>query len=202
MKIWTSTQKGNDNIIAYYNNTLYKANPGPLKLDAFVQDLQYNKETAKGFFTIPLHYISSIALQEGKPYIEVRFRADIEELNITDETTRNEVFDYLSKHMPGATLQKVEKSKWQAGKKPLIAALVIIAMGTWAIYIANETENGATYDVVGQKYHSLAGIVLFLASLGVKKLCLIFGGLLAITCISFFKKTKQPYVAKELLFNR
>jgi hypothetical protein len=202
MKIWTSTQKGSDKIIAYYNDTLYKANPGATKMEAYVQDLQYNKEAAKGFFTIPLHYISSISLQEGKSYIEVQFRGDTETLKIADAITRNEVFDYLSQHMPGATVQKLEKSKWQVGKKPLIAMLVIIAIGTWAIYIAHETENGATYDVVGQKYHSLAGIVLALASLGVKKLCLIVGGLLAIAGFSFFQKTRQPYISQVLTFTR
>lgn len=202
MKIWTSTQKGCDNIIAYHNDMLYKANPGPAKLDAFVQDLQYHQEAAKGFFTIPAYYISSISLQAGKTHIEVHFRGDTEELKLADEASCQAVFDYLGAHLPGATAQTVKKNKWQTGKKPLMAMLVIIAIGIWALYIANETENGASYDVAGQQYHSLAGIILFLASFGVKKLCLIFGGLLAIAGFSFFQKTKTPHVSQVLSFRR
>ena len=73
MKIWTSSFKGDDKIIAYFNETIYKANPKDAEIENYLFDLKTNKESASGFFTIPLRYISEINLQQGKKYLEVCF---------------------------------------------------------------------------------------------------------------------------------
>jgi hypothetical protein len=202
MKIWTSTQPGDDNIIAYYNDTLYKARPGSAKLDAYLQDLQTHKEKARGFFTIPAHYVSEINAQTGKKQITVIFRGDTEELIVTDDITRQQIFDHLQSNMPGAVASTVTYSKWQLGKKPIIAMAVTAAIGIWALYIAFQTENGAAYDVTGGQYHSLAGIILALASLGTAKLSLIFGGLFALAAYRFVRNTRQPVTRQVLRFGR
>ena len=61
---------------------------------------------------------------------------------------------------------------------------------------------GNEYDVSGGHYHSIAGIILVLASLGVTKLVLLFGSLLLITGISMYKKYKNPIIKNTLAIKR
>jgi hypothetical protein len=151
------------------------------------------------FLGIPLHYISVINLQVGKEYIEVRFRGDTEHLRITDHQKRLEVFEYLKNNIPGVSYSVDEYSKLKAGKKPLIAMAVLIPIFLWALYIAIGKESGNDYDVTGQHYNSIAGIILVLASLGVKNLIMLFGFLFATALFSFIRKIKNPPVIQRLL---
>jgi hypothetical protein len=92
IKIWTSSGKNDDKIIALLNDSIYKANPSESEIESYVFDLKLQKIPSKNSFKIPLHYISMITQQDRKKYIEVTFKGDYEHLKVNDDKTRNEVF--------------------------------------------------------------------------------------------------------------
>jgi hypothetical protein len=198
MKFWTSTHKDDDKIIAYLNETIYKANPPINEIDKYLIDLNIKDFSSKYFFGIPLRYITQINQQKNKKYIEVLFRGDTEHLKIEDDKQRADIFDFFKQNIPGAIYSTTKQSKLQAVKKPLIAIGVILIIFLWSLYLAIGIEGGNEYDVTGQHYHSIAGIVLALASLGVSKLLLIFGSLLLIASTSLYKKYKTPIIKDNL----
>jgi hypothetical protein len=198
IKIWTSIEKYDDKIIAYLNDTIYKANPPVNEIEAYVLDMKMQNNLAKNFFGIPLHYISEINMRDGKKYIEVVFRGDYEHLKIKDDRIRNEIFEFLKKNIPGAIYSIVKLSKFKTAKKPLIAMGVVCTIFLWCLYIAIGIQSGNEYDVTNQHYHSVAGIVLLIASLGVNKITFIFGFLLIVAGISFLKKYRNPIVKNTI----
>lgn len=202
MKIWTSTLQGDDKIIACVNETICKASPKTGEVDNYVFELKTNQQTAKGFFTIPFSYISAINMQEGKNYLEIIFRGDTEHLKIQDEQTKQEVFSYFKENLKSATVVDTKETKLQAGKKPLIALVVVLIIFIWALIIAVGMEQGNEYDVTGQHYGSVAGIILVLANLGVVRLSLIFGTLALIALYTMIKRMRNPVVKKVLIIRR
>ncbi len=140
-------------------------------------------------------------MQDGKNYIEVLFRGDSEHLKISDLHKREEIFEYFKDNIPNVFM-KNEYSKLKAGKKSLIALGVSIPIFLWALYISLEKQEGADYDVTGQHYNSLAGIIIVLASLGVKNLILLFGTLFSVAIFSFISKAKNPPVINQLVIKR
>lgn len=199
MKVWTSTDKNDDKIIVYQNETIFKANPPVNKIDEYLLDLKLQNSPSHNFLGIPISYISEINIQEGKKHIEVIFKGDYEYFRIGDDKKRNEIFDYFKQNIPGATQTLIRQSKIQAVKKPLIGMIVTILIALWALYIANGIENGNQYDVTGQNYHSVAGIILVIASLGVNNILLLFGTILSLILYSLIKKYKNPIEKTALL---
>jgi len=202
MKFWTSTQKNDDKIIAFVNDTIYKANPRIDDIDKYILDLKTKNISYPAFLGIPLCYISQINQQENKKYIEVIFRGDTEHLRIENDKQRSEVFEFFKENIPGANYYIIKQSKIQAIKAPLIAIVIIVIIFLWSLIIAIGIESGNEYDVTGERYHSIAGIVLIFASLGVVKLIAIFGSLLSIACFSLYRKYKNPVIKNSLIINR
>jgi len=193
MKVWTSQEKADDRIIVFAGQTIYKGNPKAADMDAVLLELDIKKTVPASLPGFPLNYIREINLQQGKRYIELAFGKDsTEELKITDENKRREVFEYFKHNIPGSVFSRYSPSILQAGKKPLIAAIVVTLIFSWTLYIAAGIESGNDYDVSGKHYNSIAGIVLAIASLGVKKVILIFDTLLAVSIFAFVKKVRTP----------
>jgi len=63
-------------------------------------------------------------------------------------------------------------------------------------------SNGTAYDVTDQHYHSIAGIILLLAGLGVSKLTIVFGCLFAIALTAIVRKYRNPLIKRVLYINR
>ncbi|HEX3167124.1 MAG TPA: hypothetical protein VHQ93_12740 [Chitinophagaceae bacterium] len=202
MKFWTSIQKHDDKIIAFANETIYKANPRVNDIDKYILDLKTQNISYPQFLGIPLHYVTQINQQENKKYIEVMFRGDTEHLKIENDNQRNEIFEFFKQNIPGANYTVIKQSKIQAIKAPLIAIAVILSIFLWSLFITIGSENGNEYDIAGERYHSFAGIALILASLGVTKLITIFGFLLLIACFSLYKKYKNPAIKNSLIIKR
>ena len=95
MKFWTSIQKHDDKIIAFANETIYKANPRVNDIDKYILDLKTQNISYPQFLGIPLHYVTQINQQENKKYIEVMFRGDTEHLKIENDNQRNEIFEFF-----------------------------------------------------------------------------------------------------------
>lgn len=202
MKIWTSTEKGDDRIIAYIDHTIYSGNPKLTDLDACVEDLKIRKMPDNSFISIPQRYLKSINLESGNGFIEVLYGADSSEhLRIKNENTRTEIFEYFKANIPNSISSLENYSKVRAGKKPLIAMVVVALIFSWALYVANGLESGNEYEVVGSQ-RSLASIILVVAALGVKKVILIFGVLFAIAGLAFAKKISKPLVSAKIMIQR
>jgi hypothetical protein len=203
MKIWTSNEKGDDSIIAFINNIIYRGNPKPGEIETVLHSLQKEMVPEKNFTGIPISYIKEITMQEGKPVIEILFGSDsAEQFTINDDNRRNEIFDYFKANIPNTSYSTDQYSLLRAGKKPLIAMAVIAGLFIWSYTIASGMEEGNEYEVSGGNYRSVAGIVLAIASLGVKNLLLIFGSLFAIALFTFIKKTKHPVIINRIIINR
>ena len=202
MKIWTSTMKGDDKVIAFFDGMIYKANPKNNEIESYVFDLKTNKNSALGFFTIPVGYISEINMTQGKNYLEILFRGDYEHLKINDSKIKSEVFNFFKENIPNTSYASVTESKIMYAKKPLIALTVILIAFLWSFFIAKGMEQGNEYDVYGQHYDSFAGIILVLANLGVTNLCLLFGSLFLIAGIRLFRKLKYPLSKQVIYFQR
>ena len=197
MKIWTSNDKGDDKIIALVDQRICKGNP--VDVDSAAFELEMQRGMPKGIDGFPFSYIKQINLYQGKKYIELLFGKDsTEHLRISNETKRREIFDHFKTNIPGAVFSHEKFSPLRAGKKPLIAFVVVLAIFIWTLSIAVGIESGNDYDVSGQQYRSLAGIVLAMAAWGVKNVVLVFGTLLAIAIISFIRKAKHPPVIDKI----
>lgn len=197
--IWTSTTKGDDKIIAYLNNTIYKGNPKESDLKTVINELESQKTIPDSLMSIPHSYLREVNLEEGNNCIEVLFGSDsTEHLTIHDTDKRNEIFEFLKTNIPRSSNYVDHYSKMRAGKKPLIAILFITALFLWTLNIALGIESGNQYEVVGGHYNSMAGIVIALASFGVAKVILIFGSFLIIALFGFIQKTKKPKIINTI----
>lgn len=191
MQIWESDKKGDDKIIAFFNQTIYKANPAPGEVDSYIFKLKMNSIPEAKALEIPLNYIKEITFQEGKNYFDVQFGSNSNEhFIVSDEGRKKEIFGAFEKALPVESTV-INYSKIRSARKPLIAMVIVGLIFLWTFFLAIGVENGTDYEVAGS-YRSIAGIVLVLAYLGVKKVILIFGLLMIIALISFLKKFNNP----------
>jgi len=203
VKIWTTEEKANDKIIAVIDNYIYKCNPRTEDMDEFSKALKMKDIPAKKTLGIPFPYLKEIRYQEGKSYIQVLFGKDSEEhLRITDEGRLREIFEFLSGIIPRSTVCTEKLKPLHAAKKPLIALLVVSALFLYTLFIANELGHGEVYDVHGEHYFSLAGVVLLLATLGVKNVLLIYIPLITIAILAFIGKFRRPPVFHRIIIRR
>lgn len=203
MKIWSTEIKGNEKIIAYIDEKIYRINPKSKDFDVCLFDLKQKKLPMDNFFAIPLPYLKQVNMQEGKNYIEFLFGADsTEHFRVTDAGKRTEIFDFFKATIPNLHYSVERQTRMQAGKKPLIAIIVLLLLFCWTFYITRGMELGNQYDVEGGHYNSFAGLVLILASLGMTNVLSIFGVLIAIAVFAFVRKIKNPPVVSRLTKQR
>jgi hypothetical protein len=196
--IWTSTEKKDTKIVAVKEQIIYLCNPKATEIDNYVFDLNMNKIPQKDIMSIPFHYIKEINFYENKGLIEILFGSSTEEIFVSDPKQKEEIFNYFRENIPGLTYAVDSVSGISAAKKPLIALLVVIGLFVYSYSIANGFEHGYMYNVEGGHYDSIGGMVLVLASMGTKKLIIVFICLLAITLYSAYKKIKNPFVIRRL----
>ena len=92
MKFWTSNSKGDDKIIAYYEDTLYRINPKNEDIETVIYNLNTGTIPNSTSTGIPMSYMKQICMEESKEYIEVLFSKDSSEhLRIQDNIKRNEI---------------------------------------------------------------------------------------------------------------
>jgi hypothetical protein len=201
IEVWTSSEKGNDKLIGFANNVIYKANPKTdEETDNLARQLQSGSFDSTKVWEINIRNCREIRLENGKPYIEIFWGKDKEEqLRITDEYKRYKVFDFIKAN---ASVGKFSIEKWnafRAGRKPLIAFLVVLGIFLWTLFYAIEAESGNVYDIESGRYNSITGIVLGLASLGLTKVITIFTILLAIAAFAFIKKARNLPVMNRIV---
>ncbi|HEY9262356.1 hypothetical protein [Chitinophaga sp.] len=196
MKIWINPLKGEDKIIAHLNDMIYKCNPKAAEVNTVAWGLEQGVAPDENMFNIPLHYINEVRWEEGKQYIQVFFRGSEEHLTIYDEAKRREIFDYFRTILPSFSSTTIHQTAIEAGKKTLIAMGVVSVLLVVSLYFSAMVESGVEYEIRGRA--GLLAAVVGIASLGTKKVLLIYGSLLAITGISFARKAKQPRVIHKI----
>lgn len=197
MKIWTNSQKGDDRIIFHLDDTIYKCNPKAAEAEQVAWGIDKGVLPDENLFGIPLSYVDEVRWQEGKKYIQVFFRGSEEYFTIDDNTKRQEIFFYFKAILPSFSSKVERKTAIQAGKKPLIALVVVGVLCLVTLFFSWTIESG-----VGYEFGSRAGLltaVIGIASLGTKKVLLIFGSLLAIAGFSFANKARRPSVSHRII---
>jgi len=200
-EVWTSNEKGNDKLIAFADNTIYKANPKTGEdVDGLARGLKAGSFDSTKVWEIKTTHCNEIRLQDGKPYIEILWGKDGEEqLRITDEYKRYKVFDFIKANTSNAEISTDKWSAIRAGRKPMIAFFVVLALFLWTLFYAIEAESGNVYYIESGRYNSIVGIVLGLASMGLAKVIALFSALLAIAAIAFIRKAKNPPVMHRIV---
>ncbi|WP_343671002.1 hypothetical protein [Chitinophaga sp.] len=197
-QIWTNNNKG-DKIIAFANNTLYKANPPKDKVSLLVACMQANDFSDPALFRLPLDIIRGIQWQEGNDYIQVFFSRESEEhFTIKDDAMREEIFNYLKAHIPGATYGIDRYDGVRAARKPLAGLAVVCVLLVYTIYVISELNSGAEVVTFGR----IGGLIVGLISLGSVNVLLIYGALIAIAVFSVYKKMKNPPVVHVISLRR
>ena len=202
MIIWKGKEKTDTRIIVYFDNTIYLSNPKMGEVENVIANIKLNKAIPKDFTGIPVRYIREIRCEDGKDFIEILFGADSSEiLKIKDEAKRLEIFTHFKANIPNSTFFIDKYSKVRAGRKPLIAIVIVLAIFLWTFYISNGFDQGIEYKVVGNQ-RSLATVVLGIASLGAKKVILIFGSLFTIATVSFILKARNRKIVHVISLKR
>ncbi|MCX6320117.1 MAG: hypothetical protein NTW29_22750 [Bacteroidetes bacterium] len=193
MKCWRGKEQSDDKIIVIVSKVIYRCNPSDFEIDQYITDFKNGIIPQKNVTGIPLHYIQEIIHQEGKNHIRLVMAKDSEEhLKVSDELIRQDILNFFKNYIVNAKLT-TEKYSWlKAGKKPLIAAGVVLGLFLWTLPYAISYDNGYEYDVSNGHYFTLTAIILSFASLGLKNVIAIFSALLLIALTSFYLKSRNP----------
>lgn len=196
-KTWISREKGDDKLIGIANEVIYKVNPKMDEISDYAERIKQNK-ISQDILSIPFSYIKSIQHQEGKKYIQVFFGHESEEhLRIKDTTKRFEVFKHFKENIPSIAYEREEYSALKAGRKPLIALIILSLLFAWTLYLAIQISMGYDYEIVGNR-DSIIGLVLGIAYLGIMKVILIFGSLITLGLWSMIRKMKNRPIVHAL----
>ncbi len=197
IQVWTSNEKGNDKLIAFANNTIYKANPKTdEETELLAIGLKAGSFDSSKVWEIKTMHCNIIRLEDGKPYIEILWGKDGEEqLRITDE--RYKVFDYIKTNTPNSEFSVDKWTIFRTGKKPMIAFFVVLGLFLWTLFYAIQAQSGKVFYLENGQYNSLVGIVLGLVSIGLRNVIMLFSALLA-----FIRKAKSPPTMNTTLIRR
>src|SRR5688572_25707586 len=140
VEVWTSNEKGNDKLIAFANNIIYKANPPTdEETDILARGIKSGTMDTTKLWDISTNNCKEIRLQDGKTYIEILWGRDGEEqLRITDEYKRYKIFNLIKTNTPNSEFSIEKWSVFRAGRKPMIAFFVVLALFLWTLFYAIE----------------------------------------------------------------
>ncbi len=188
-KLWKPTAPKSDKVIMLYQQSVYKGNPNEVILHSIYSVTQAD-ELAKSLFGIPYSYIKKIINQQGLPYIKIHFgRGSEEELNISNEHLKNEIFNCLKQDLSKLKFRSEVPSIFKYAKAQIFGILISSGIFAWAMYLAIQMANGTTFELVGGR-PGLTGIVLALANFGIPVLLIGYSLILGIALLSLLRKLK------------
>ncbi|WP_271768116.1 hypothetical protein [Aquimarina algiphila] len=193
-KLWKLSEAKSDKLILIKNQTIYKGNLDPEKINKFNYNIETstNNEIEKELFSIPYKYIKKIINQKGIKHIKIFFGKDSEEeLNVEDEKIKNEIFDFLKDDIKGLKYKSELPTFLSYCKAQIFAILILTGVFIWSMYYAIEIDNGTVFELRGGGRIGLAGLVFILANLGKVKLIIGYSLFLGITLLSLFRKLKS-----------
>ncbi|WP_024769101.1 hypothetical protein [Aquimarina macrocephali] len=193
-KLWKLSESKYDKLIFIKNQTIYKGNLDPEKINKFNLNVETssNIEIEKELFSIPYKYIKKIINQKGIKHIKIFFGKDSEEeLNVEDEKIKNFIFHFLKDDIKGLKYKSELPTFLNYCKAQIFALLILTGVFLWSMYYAIEIANGTIFELRGGGRLGLGGLVFILASLGKTKLILGYSLFIGITLLSLFRKLKS-----------
>jgi hypothetical protein len=204
IKVWTSDQKNDDRLIGFGDNTIYKANPKSNEQTIlFAKEMESGAHDSTKVWEIKTSHCKEIRLEDGKSCIEIFYGKEGEEqLRITDEYKRYAVFDWIKANTPDSEFIVEKWSAFRAGRKPMIAFIVVFALFVWTLYYAIQAKTGKVYYFENGGYFSVTGIVLGLASMGLAKVITLFSFFLGIALFAFIRKAKNSPIMNRIIIKK
>ncbi len=194
MKYWINELPGNDKLVIWDGDNLYKANPKEHKLREIKYSLEKN-EIPDGLFPIFKSQIKLIEMDESKKYICVYFGVDsYEHIRVTNAEIKEEIFEELakteniSKNVKKLTLS--EKTKIQ--RRAFVVLTIFFLIGfLFSIMI----ETGGLPD------GSYPAILLFLGGFGMLNIILFYLLVVVIIGIKYYLVSKTKRIINTIKFN-
>ena len=189
-KIWKPTEPKSDKLILIREGCIYKGNPSFEDLNS-INEKTFNIDQVNNLFSIPYSYIKRIENQEGKGFIHIYLGKETEEqLKISNENLKNEVFDFLRKELPNLKYSSKTPSVFSYAKAQIFGILISTVIFIWSMYFAFQISNGTEYVMRGSGI-GLVGLVLLLAKFGMTKLIMGYSIIIGLGVFSFLKKLKS-----------
>ena len=199
-KIWINNQPKEHTFIVFHENTLYRRS---VKKDNFYQVENELKQgiISDKFFGLPIPYLRTVSFRNDSPKLAIVFNQDSEdEVEISDNSLRKEVFDYLKSHTQYQSFSQAKPSIFSRIKKPLMALFVILGIFTYVYSIIDGINQGYEYRVVGRP--GIASVVLALAHLGLVKNLLIFFPFVGLAVYRMVKNYQDDSEIHQLVYRK
>jgi hypothetical protein len=193
MKYWINEIPGNDKLVIWDGNKIYKANPKENKMRDFESSLK-KSEIPEGIFSIYKSQIKMIEMDESKKYICVYFGTDsYEHIRVLNSETKKEIFEELGKSEDVIkTLKELTQSeKTQTQKKAFIVLTFLFIIG---FLFSIPIELGSLPD---GKYPA---ILLLLGGLGMKNIILVYLLIILIIGVKFYLVSKTSRIIHAITF--
>ncbi len=202
-KAWKFSESKSDKLILIKNQTIYKGNLEREKINRFSLDTETssNNEIEKELFSIPYQYIKKIINQKGIKHIKIFFGNDSEEeLNIKNEKTKNEIFDFLKNDIKDLKYKSEVPGFFSYSKTQFFAILILTGIFVWSMYYAIEIDKGTVFELRGgSRGPGIGGLVFILANFGKTKLILGYFVFMGLSLLSLFRKLKSR-TEREVLY--
>ena len=185
--LWKPTAPKSDNVILIYENTIYK---GKVAREALATLTAENpkEEILKNLYSVPFSYIKSVVNQEGMNHIKIYYGHDSEEeLNVYDETLKNEIFNGLKEALDGFGYRTELPGVIKYTKAQLFAILIATVIFIWAMSYAIELAKGTQYELTGGR-PGIDGVVFAIANVGIPKLIIGYLLVLGIALLALFRR--------------
>jgi len=94
-KIWLNNQPKEHTFILFHNNILYSRKVSKDDFHQVQKELNLGNISER-FFGLPISYLRSVEYREDSPKLSIVFNQDsTEEIEISDNTLRKQIFDFL-----------------------------------------------------------------------------------------------------------
>ena len=189
MKYWVSELSKTNTVVIDEKSIHFSTKKGDLMKSRM--ELQRG-DIPNGLTEVPFSYLKSVRKRENVSNINLQFGSESQQqLNFESNHECKEVFDSLKLVLSNFNYKNEEISSFKAAKKPIIALIVLSIIFSISLFMAFELEKG---NLGGRQI----AILLALASLGTKKLSILFGLVVSICGFSIWLKGNNPYTLEIL----
>lgn len=193
MNYWINELPGNDKLLIWDENKLYKANPTEHSMREIEYSLKRN-EIPNGIFWIYKSQIKLIELDESKKYICVYFGADsYEHIRVSNAEKKKDIFYEISRiENISETVKELSLSeKTKAQKMAFIVLSVLFFIGfIFAFMIEKGGLPGGSYPA----------ILLLLGGLGMVNIIITYSVIAFIIGLKFYINSKKKRIIHTLTF--
>ncbi|MFT5997850.1 MAG: hypothetical protein ACI81P_000295 [Neolewinella sp.] len=201
MKYWINRTPKEHTFIVYAGHKIYRLLGKPEDIIDIRQQLD-NGRINNDFMGVPENYLRYVEFQESEPALSLHYGKDTEDkIIVSDSKLRRKIFEYLREHASEHTYENKRRSLFERIKKPGIALLILLALGSGVFYFLWEGQQGRFYTVEGNN-PGLIGLFIGLADLGVAVNSLIFLPLIGWCFYLLVQASGREVVVERILYKR